>query len=41
MKSLDRSRWKQNGEQLIAQQLGKAVWYEQYSLRVARVERAG
>jgi heme-degrading monooxygenase HmoA len=34
------ARWKQDAEHLVAQQLGKAAWYEHYELRVARVERA-
>lgn len=34
------ARWKDDAEHLVAQQLGKAAWYEHYELRVARVERA-
>ncbi|MCV6598345.1 MAG: antibiotic biosynthesis monooxygenase [Mangrovicoccus sp.] len=34
------SAWKANACHLIAQERGKAAWYEHYSLRVARVERA-
>lgn len=36
----DIARWKDDAEHLVAQQLGKAAWYEHYELRVARVERA-
>ncbi len=32
--------WKNDKEHLEAQLLGKAVWYEDYSVRVARVEKA-
>ncbi len=32
--------WKANAEHQMAQQSGKAVWYEHYELRIARVERA-
>ncbi len=32
--------WKEQAEHLGAQTLGKQRWYGQYSLRVARVERA-
>jgi heme-degrading monooxygenase HmoA len=32
--------WKQQGEHLEAQNLGKRKWYAGFSLRVARVERA-
>ncbi|MEQ1649328.1 MAG: antibiotic biosynthesis monooxygenase [Hyphomicrobiaceae bacterium] len=32
--------WKQIGEHLGAQRLGKERWYEHYELRVAKVERA-
>ncbi len=31
--------WKANAEHQIAQQTGKKVWYRDYQLRVARVER--
>jgi heme-degrading monooxygenase HmoA len=34
------ARWRDDAEHLVAQQLGKAAWYEHYELRVARVERA-
>ncbi len=34
------ARWKADAEHLRAQQLGQAVWYESYDLRVAKVERA-
>lgn len=33
-------RWKQHGEHLIAQQLGREKWYPQFMIRVAKVERA-
>lgn len=32
--------WKRNAEHLIAQKLGREKWYENYTTRVARVERA-
>jgi heme-degrading monooxygenase HmoA len=32
--------WRINAEHLEAQQLGRDKWYESFSLRVARVERA-
>ena len=32
--------WKQIGEHLGAQRLGKERWYAHYELRVAKVERA-
>ncbi|MGX9350236.1 antibiotic biosynthesis monooxygenase family protein [Shimia sp. W99] len=32
--------WKQVSEHLLAQKLGKTRWYEHYTLRVAKVERA-
>ena len=31
--------WKQNAEQLVAQQQGKSRWYEGYRVRICRVER--
>ena len=31
--------WKQNAEHLVAQRLGREQWYEQFALRVCRVER--
>lgn len=35
----DIARWKQVGEHLLAQELGKERWYSHYELRVAKVER--
>ena len=32
--------WKQVTEHLLAQKLGKTRWYDHYTLRVAKVERA-
>ena len=32
--------WKRNAEHLVAQQHGRAEWYEDYTVRVAKVERA-
>lgn len=32
--------WKKNAEHRVAQDGGKATWYADYALRVARVERA-
>lgn len=31
--------WKQNEEHLVAQAQGRKSWYEQYRLRICRVER--
>jgi len=31
--------WKRNEEHLVAQVKGKAVWYQQYRLRICKVER--
>ncbi len=31
--------WKQNAEHLIAQQLGKDVFYQSYTTRICKVER--
>jgi heme-degrading monooxygenase HmoA len=31
--------WKQQADHLIAQQLGRAQWYEQYKTRICLVER--
>lgn len=33
-------RWKQNAEHLMAQEKGKRIWYQDYRLKVAKVERA-
>ncbi len=32
--------WKQDLEHLDAQALGRSLWYEEYSVRIAKVERA-
>jgi heme-degrading monooxygenase HmoA len=32
--------WKADVEHLVAQDIGKRVWYEHYELRVSKVERA-
>ncbi len=32
--------WKAHAEHRVAQETGKARWYEHYELRIARVERA-
>jgi heme-degrading monooxygenase HmoA len=34
------ANWKKNAEHLEAQRKGRAEWYETYSVRVAKVERA-
>jgi heme-degrading monooxygenase HmoA len=34
------ARWRADAEHRAAQELGRAMWYEHYELRVARVERA-
>jgi heme-degrading monooxygenase HmoA len=34
------ANWKANAEHRIAQETGKQVWYADYQLRVAKVERA-
>jgi len=31
--------WKENAQHLVAQKMGKEKWYEQYHLRIAKVER--
>ncbi|WP_274474861.1 antibiotic biosynthesis monooxygenase family protein [Mangrovimonas aestuarii] len=31
--------WKYNSEHLIAQHLGKVKWYDQYHIRICKVER--
>jgi heme-degrading monooxygenase HmoA len=31
--------WKQNSAHLVAQQRGREVWYEQFKVRICRVER--
>ncbi|EHA15410.1 antibiotic biosynthesis monooxygenase [Halomonas sp. HAL1] len=33
-------QWKQNAEHLEAQRLGHKVWYAEFKVRVAKVERA-
>jgi heme-degrading monooxygenase HmoA len=33
--------WRDNPDHLAAQKLGKEVWYERYSLRIAKVEWSG
>src|ERR1700740_2617503 len=38
--SLDAIRnWKRDEEHLVAQAKGKSVWYQQYRLRICKVER--
>jgi heme-degrading monooxygenase HmoA len=32
--------WKAHSEHKVAQKAGKKVWYEDYTIRVAKVERA-
>ncbi|WP_338057674.1 antibiotic biosynthesis monooxygenase [Sulfuritortus calidifontis] len=32
--------WQVNAEHLVAQEKGKRAWYEDYEVRVAKVERA-
>lgn len=34
------SRWRAHAEHRLAQENGKASWYERYEIRIARVERA-
>jgi heme-degrading monooxygenase HmoA len=36
----DIAAWRQHAEHRLAQEGGRARWYEHYELRVARVERA-
>jgi heme-degrading monooxygenase HmoA len=31
--------WKQNAQHLVAQQRGRDVWYEEFKVRICRVER--
>ena len=33
------ARWKANAEHRVAQEAGRKIWYSDYQLRVARVER--
>lgn len=32
-------KWKENTKHLIAQKKGKSVWYQNYKVRIAKVER--
>lgn len=32
--------WRQHAEHTVARETGRVRWYEQYTLRIARVERA-
>ena len=34
------SAWKAQPEHLLAQQMGKKAWYDEYTIEIARVERA-
>jgi heme-degrading monooxygenase HmoA len=34
------SNWKNNLEHIVAREKGRAVWYQQYQLRICKVERA-
>ena len=34
------SSWRADAEHRLAQESGKAMWYEHYEIRIARVERA-
>jgi len=36
----DIESWRTDSEHLAAQRMGRETWYREYSLRVARVERA-
>lgn len=39
-KSLDAiARWREHAEHQVAQSKGRSVWYQEYRLRVCRVER--
>jgi heme-degrading monooxygenase HmoA len=31
--------WKENGEHLLAQKMGKEKWYKKYALRICKVEK--
>lgn len=33
-------RWKEDAKHLVAQRMGREMWYTHYTLRVAKVERA-
>ena len=33
------SNWKNNLEHIVAREKGRAVWYQQYQLRICKVER--
>ena len=32
-------RWRENSEHQIAQEKGKGIWYQKFSVRIAKVER--
>jgi heme-degrading monooxygenase HmoA len=34
------ANWKANAEHQVAQEAGKKVWYSEFALRIARVDRA-
>jgi heme-degrading monooxygenase HmoA len=34
------ANWKANAEHRIAQETGKTTWYDEYQLRIAKVERS-
>ena len=36
----DIRHWKRNAEHVVAQETGKSLWYSEYTVRVAKVERA-
>ncbi len=39
-RSLDDIRqWKQNSEHLVAQQLGRELWYKNFTVRISKVEK--
>jgi len=32
-------KWKENGEHILAQKMGKQKWYESYALRICKIEK--
>lgn len=36
----DIKKWKMHSEHMVAQDLGRKQWYDEFSVRVAKVERA-
>lgn len=32
-------KWKENGEHMLAQKMGKEKWYQSYALRICKIEK--